>query len=83
MPPSLAAIRKEMQYKEMGNGDLKLNFEVRVSRSGLVQVNGQPVGDHKRGSNEIGWVAVFEHFALQMIELRKMQERKMREMATS
>jgi hypothetical protein len=43
----------------------------------LVRINGQPVDRHLRGSNEIGWVPVFEHFALQMIELRKMRERKM------
>jgi hypothetical protein len=81
--PSLAAVRKAIRVKEVGKGDLRLDFEVRVSPSGLVQVNGQPVGDHKSGSNELGWVSVFEHFSMHMIELRKQQERKQREIAAA
>lgn len=52
--PSLETIRKEMRITEQDNGKIKLDFEVKVSPSGMVEVNGQPVGDHKRGSNELG-----------------------------
>lgn len=77
--PSSEAIRKEIRITQQDNGKIKLDFEVKVSPSGMVEVNGQPVGDHRRGSNELGWVAVFEHFSLQMIELRKRQEKLLRQ----
>jgi hypothetical protein len=63
--PSMAAIKREMRISETPRTrDPRMTFEVTVSKkTGLVQVNGQPVGD-----GEVAWASVAEHFGMQLAQ---------------
>jgi hypothetical protein len=41
---TLAATRKLIRVHEETDGKLRMQFEVTISKKGLVSVNGQPVG---------------------------------------
>ena len=53
------------------NGGLRLEFQVEVSPSGQVKINGHPAG--KPGV--LGWLSAHEHMSLQLIELHNELER--------
>jgi hypothetical protein len=73
MAPSPEAIRREMRGRvtQTSSGGLKLAFQVEVSPSKQVRINGRPVG--KPGV--LGWLSAHEHVSLQLIELHNELER--------
>ncbi len=72
--PSTAAIRREMRVSETPRShDPRLTFEITVSKkTGLVQVNGQPVGDDE----VTGWAAAAEHFGMHLAQFALICQRE-------
>jgi hypothetical protein len=63
-------VKRIARIEDNDNGRLRLTVTVDAHPSGMVEVDGQPVGNHKLDSaNVMGWLGAQKHFAARLQEL--------------